>query len=691
MAQRFEVTARGRLQSVKNRVEIYDSRFSGSVTDLTAQRQFIIWNAGQQDGTGLAPIRPHEIELHLIDDGNLSVLTDAAEDDIRVEVYREDTGDIVFKGYIAPNQFEDSPYLPDYTSVRLTGSAGLPLLEDSKVDTLSWSGNSSVTMMKAIRTILNTLYPTSINIEVGTHWFPEGISSSNLLPLEYRRIEPNALRSPRPDGDWLTLYDALKELLRTNGLTIQQTRRSGGIVWWLSQWDAYKSNGHIDTWTVDPAGNSTYNGDQDVVVDLGTLINNNKIQREHRRRFERQRSSVTVTYDHPSADNFLIGSGFESSGGNWTIDDTNVQNAGVFDHKNFSKTPARTNNNEEFALIRYNSNGANGATVFPFKQGSIPIVRPDKNAFLRLSLAGWEDKLFTYRARIENNGTYFTDTKTSIRADTIKGDVELPVNPIDAPIPKGQRLPIRRSFDFRSFFRVTERADTGDELIKGGLEQDIETPVELHYIKPVGSQDSIALNVFTKGETRDGKLGNRKNWRRWSVSVPAQDENGDSLPSATMSLELGVKKVDLGNGDLNWYFDNVRLQPIKGGQVLDQTVSEAADGDIGEKEEIDTIIGSGPTTNTVSRIILGPRWGIGASPSPVYPISELHARQRLRYFRGQLERLEVNPLRDQSNDPLIGHETADINGTIYRVVASETTPSDADNIVTLLEHNDFGT
>ena len=129
MALRFDATATGRLNGVEYRVKIFDSRFSGTSTRLIDTENFVTVNLGETDNAGRGVLRPREIHISLATAEDLSVITDAAEDDIRVELDRQDTGQTVFKGFIAPNQYSDRPLFDRAVDqVRLTGNDGLNVL-----------------------------------------------------------------------------------------------------------------------------------------------------------------------------------------------------------------------------------------------------------------------------------------------------------------------------------------------------------------------------------------------------------------------------------------------------------------------------------------------------------------------------------------------------------------------------------
>ena len=85
------------------------------------------------------------------------------------------------------------------------------------------------------------------------------------------------------------------------------------------------------------------------------------------------------------------------------------------------------------------------------------------------------------------------------------------------------------------------------------------------------------------------------------------------------------------------------------------------------------------------------QWGTAPSGAGYYPLGELLARQRLRYFRTQSERYEIEPV--PPDDPLLyhGHEVIVIDGTTYTISSLSSRPSTAERPITILENSDAGT
>jgi hypothetical protein len=696
MAKRFEATATALIDGYDYRVEIYDARYGGASIEgaLQDEENWIVWNAGEGDDDGTRPIKPHEVQLSVIETTDVALLRNAAEDDIRIEVYYDGSGNIAYKGFLAPNNITTHPLGPQPDVATLSGAEGIPLLQKKTVGDLPWSSNDFVLIMTAIRTILNEVYPTSIPIEIGMDWWPAGGSlTSSDLPLQERDLPVDGLRESRPDGDWLSLDQALKQLLELFDLTVQQTRRASEIRWWISAWDAYKSNGHIDTWLVQPDGTTSFEGDQDVVVNLDAL-DDHQIEGESEQPKNdpdaqgRRRQSVTVTYNHPQVENILKKPGFEDVTTEWAIGNPDIR-AVIKDHSIFSdKTPDETANNQKVGLLDYDSDGSvTGDREFGFEQGLVLHVRPEADAGLRLEWNGYQHKFISPEVRIKNGSTYWRETSSGLRSGSLPGEVSLPIEPLSAPIGKGVKVPIWNGFADQLLSRITlsERAEKGDDTLVGELDKEVPDSAFVHYVEPTSTSDSIDVEYFVAE-------GSREQWRKRRIYVPYQTPSGDRVSKNTLKIELGIIMSSSGEGRIRWLFDDVRLQPVKGGQPLNETVSETSTGEIGRAEELSQRFGSGPDRNTISRIKNGFLWGVGGpNPTDNWPISELRTRQRLRYFRKQNDAFEASVLVENKSPQIAGHETVRLDSKIHRVMAAQSQPSDGRIQLSLLQHKDYGT
>jgi hypothetical protein len=686
---------------VEYRVKIFDERFSGSSTRLIDTENFVTVNLGESDGEGRSGFKPREIEVSLATDEDLSVLTDAAEDDIRVELDRQDTGQTVYKGYIAPNQYSDRPLFErDVDVVRLTGSEGLNLLEKDDVSSLSISDFLSVPVFEAVTEILSTLYPSPLGLQFGVHWYAADKDFNQAsFPLK-ERTSPDALRQSRPDGDFRSLGQALKDILAPFGLTIQQTVRphdpstsdpsnsSDELIWWISQWGAYSNDGDIDVWEVPPDASTTTKRSENVLVDLGVIGQDSTIQPDHERTFERQRSDVTVTYNHPRVENFIIEPGLE--GVRWDLIGGNVAANSIIGHENAPPSPSPTSGDSVVGRVAQNPGEVGFGIGY---DGELVPAEPDSALKFQMSYALTRNDSTSPLVEISIGDTYFEVDRVQLRGSAPENETRLNVEPLPVPIPEGARLPIQNQQSptveaegaHVAFFTLEERAEEGDTLLEGDLSGNVGTNDYLVFVRPVSAQVGVLAAAFRPFSAQGS-------WGTVTFYMPMQTPSGNKIVPNDFSVRVGLtdSRPSIADDDEleELYFDDVILEPVRNGEGFSETEAVAQDGTVGESEELSIRIGSGPSQSVVSRVTQRFLWGIGPAPSPSFPLEELLARERLRYFRGQNKRLTVRPVRD---DPLLGHELVKLNGDTFRVVSTETTRTEGEYAVTLLEHTDYGT
>jgi hypothetical protein len=713
MALRFDATATGRLNGVEYRVKIFDSRFSGTSTRLIDTENFVTVNLGETDNAGRGALRPREIDISLATAEDLSVITGAAEDDIRVELDRQDNGQTVFKGFIAPNQFSDRPLFDrEVDQVRLTGSEGLNVLARYDASQIPTDGQGNATIQDVITGCLNQLYPTNLGIQVGLHWYEQG---EDVFALG-EEISIDAYRGNRPDGDFLNLKRVLEDTLRPFGFSIQQTVRPFGptqadpanrdraLVWWISQWGAYQSDGTIEAWEFDPDQTVTTKRTEDVLVDLGSVGGAATIQPRHERAFERQLSSAEVTYSFPTLENYIGDGGLEDGLNSWDLLSPNV---GSNDNSNFffttpdsfSKTPPETSKNQQVGVMQLDP--PTSRAVYFFLRYSGSVVKPEETAAVKFEMQYFsEGSSKTQPLAKVNLGetTYLTTETVGVTADAPQNETLINVEPTPCPVPQGAKLPIQKTSDlfndpnksqgdFRDhvgFLTVEERAEEGSEVLRGSLNASIDFGDQVVLVRP---DDGTGEPFVPLGPFRGYE---QSQFGAVSFTAPFQQESGERALGGSFEVEIGVNIEEPISSIKNTVFDNVVLQPLQNGSAFSQVQSVAAELDeVGGTEEVRTRIGSGPSENTVSSIISSP-FAVGENRDPInaFPLSELLARERLRYFRKPNKRLEVRLVQD---DPLLGHEYVRLNGENFRVIATETTRTDGEYAVTLLQHKDYGT
>lgn len=295
MAVRFEIEAEG-LSGIPYRIRIFDNQFSGSVTELTADIQFIRFEGGEDDDIGLHPAKPLTARIFVRDDADLSALFDRQDTEVPVEVWDLGVSQLVLDGYMVTDFFSDAPFI-NAPLVEIRVYDGLPLLRDNRLDDTTLTNNERFTYTDAFAEILNTHH--NLDIELGVELWPEsnGVLTANDCPLEYTTVHRDNFYEDREAQDkYMNLYDVLLQLLISQGCTIRQHITSQSLVWHIRQREAIDTSGtpSIQVWTVDSNGTVTGPDDNILVVDMS----NQEFDRKHTRSFLRRRQSVVMTHDH---------------------------------------------------------------------------------------------------------------------------------------------------------------------------------------------------------------------------------------------------------------------------------------------------------------------------------------------------------------------------------------------------------
>jgi hypothetical protein len=415
-------------------------------------------------------------------------------------------------------------------------------------------------------------------------------------------------------------------------------------------------------------------------------------------------SSVEVTYSFPTLENYIGDSGLEDGFNSWSLLSPNLDadddsNFFFTTPDSFGKTPPETTQNQKVGVIQLDP--PTSRAVYFFLQYSGNVVKPDETAAVKFEMqyfsqgAGKTQPL----AKINLGETTHLTTKTvGVTTDAPENETLINVEATPCPVPKGAKLPIQKTSDlyndpnksqgdFRDhvgFLTVEERAEKGSEVLRGSLSTSISSGDQVVLVCP---DDGAGEPFVPLGPFRGY---NQSKYGAVTFTAPFQQESGDEVLGGSFEIEIGVNREEPISSIKNTVFDNVVVQPLRNGSTFSEVRSVAAEFDeVGSTEEVNTRIGSGPSETTVASITSAP-YAVGENQDPInsYPLSELLARERLRYFRKPNKRLEVRLVQD---DPLLGHEYVQLNGDNYRVIATETTRTEGEYAVTLLQHKDYGT
>jgi hypothetical protein len=600
MAKVYRVTGIG-LAGGEYEATVTDPRNSGSVS-LRGTRQFIGLTSESRDEERLQPIRKKEARLGVFNDADVETLTDADEGEIEVSIKRTETGNRVFEGFLFPRRFTHSPLLPHPDAVELVANEGLPLLKSSSTSSfgdLAVSSGNRARVDEVLREILSGLYGTDLPVEVGMNWWPEGggLQSSD-FPLRNVKIDPDNYRERRPSGaEWWDQFEVLADICDAFGLVCRQTFRAGRLCWHLRQPDEIASGGTIPMWEIAKGGGITYLGDVDLSVDIQPKVNDNLVKREHSESFVRARTAVSVTHDHLPVDSFLENPGFERVTAGWDFSQqSSGALVGIEFHSNFSETPDERAGDVRFFSIDGQSSIDNGN---PAAVQSTRLVPPEKGAGLRLSWSGYNNASSrlgtTFRLKV---GSYFAEMEnTTVQSDISKGEVRVPVDPIDGPILEGAVVPIWKGPSFEQVARLTvsRRAEKGDSVIEGDLSANISSGQELYYPTLVSSQSTVQVRKDISANLVKEEA-NWSSWQKTEVVIPFEAQDGTVPDPKTFELQIGTFS------NIKWYLDDLELQPILGGSSLNETVSTASVDNAGATDEITARTGSGPSVENQARL-----------------------------------------------------------------------------------------
>jgi hypothetical protein len=573
MAKTYTITGTG-ISGTPAKVSLSDPRRSGSVS-LIGEQAFINLTGGQEDHERLEPMWRKELEVTAFNTADIEELTTADEGQISVSATRTDTGARFFEGFLFPRRYTDTPLLPHDSAVRVMANDGLPLLKNRSLGGLSLSSENRVRVTRVIREILAGLYDTPLPIEVGMRWYPSsGQISSTYFPLDFVRLDPDNFRKRRgEDADYQTQFQVLAQICKAFGLICRQTYRDGRLCWHLRQPDEIDSAGTIPMWTLSASGTTSL-GVVDLSLDLDAQINAGDIRRDHSRTFLRARSSVEVAHDHTEVRSFLREPGFENQGVEWDLG----ADAQVVLHRNEPNSPGERAG--DFRLL--STDGPDGATQ------TSRLISPEPGASLRFSWEAYQGGPFEIQV-----GTYYVGINdTEITATAAKGETTVSVQPLEAPIPQGSKLPIwtlnpdifPTTAEFVGYFTASSRAGTGATKIRGELTAQAKANRKILYPSLQGSQTDIGSENFVDPSELD-------TWYSAEFQFPLVAPDGTAVDAREFTLNVSLSLVD-----------NLELLPVRGGNALNETVSVAGVETPGKTDEITTRVGSGPSETNVARL-----------------------------------------------------------------------------------------
>lgn len=745
MALRYQIEAAG-LSGEPHRIEIYDSQFTGDVTQVQANAQFLRLEGGTEKHVGLDPIWGKEARFNVLTDKDLSPLFGLRDRQAEVRIFNTAQSAEVFRGYLLSDFYSDRPFeaLP---GIELRASDGLTLLENEPVNTVLGVDNDtdSYAYSNGIATILGSLYSSGLRTSIAANWYPSGPSSltNSENPLEFTGFIPKNYREERDrgdQGDWFNAKDVLEDLCKIHGLVIKQAVVEGQLQWTAWQWPEltdplttwrYAANGTPLAADGSPQSSSVPADPVDVPIGVSVTEDFSSPRRE----FERRTQTFSIAHDHADIKNLVEESGFESffdgttfSSSSWDYDSSLDVNAEVVSHNQPGNTPDATQDNQ--VLLRLFGEGTQSVYpqdtwLFPVSQTVETINSPQQGATGRLkqtfegnertvSTPQTEDSGIAIRFSVGNY--YLKNAFSYVAQDVQKGKGDLFIEqPLSRPIPEGARLrygvpdttpsdpaDIKRA-DIQGYITLTSSASAGDTRLTGEITDDAEKGTALALSYPILTEDTTSTPpIFYVQDL----VRSPRQYPVLEVLFAFVDENGAPLEGQIEyeigGLELTTRREDTTTPDPDdyiyesdgVYIDDVEFSIQRDGQPITKTTRVASVQEFGQDREVTVRTASGPTDQNLSRIkgltpsgtsFRAVEWGRGATAGTM-SLAGLSAQEQLDYLQGHRERLSLTAYTRQAPLEIRGPELVTFDGSTYRVASYSERPSDGSIEMTLIEH-----
>ena len=604
MPKTYLIRATG-FDRVEYEAEITAPSGSGTV-ELTGGAQGITFEAGQTDARRKPGVSEHQVGIAAFREADLTnIVHDATEGEAGVVVRKVASGEKVFQGFLLPDEYEDTPLAPQPDQVELRAHDGLTLLKNRSFGDLAVAGNPRPSVHLLLTGILNSLYSVSLEPEVVMKTVPQGFTDgpndATTYPLGEVHYSPEAFKAKQDTRkEWVSQYDALEAIVKGFGMVLQQAPGrttffdgSGDQVrplrWTLTQEGAINPDGTAPLWR----GTVVYEGEVGISQQIDTS-SGDPLQ-EAPRRYGRKENRVRVTHKHGPVQNFLQNPGFENFAEHWTF--LNAPSPRIVRHAGIKETPDPTAKNQRYANLTYDADLSSGEEENLNQQ--FEMIRPAAGAALRISWSSWQDE--TLATRIEWDGDASISTFTEdVRAFTRKGETEIPITPLSRPIPKGTRTPVLNgNGDVQTHVTLRERAPAGAETLLVDADEEIKSSYTVLYLG-FGTNVSpkrIPLHLFVP----DGRL---EQWSRESVQVAYQLGDGSRPTDTTPTIRFYLEASSNPGARANiWRLDDVAVQPIRGDQVLTETVHDATVDGGGDETAVETRVSSGPSIDSERRLL----------------------------------------------------------------------------------------
>ena len=703
----FSVKAKGK-DGIPYRVDV-----NGGGTIIEADGQFLVIERGESDSKGLNPIWPSKLRLFMRE-VDISPLFGQADRSVSVEVYdiTGGTDTLVFKGYMVTDFFGDAPFAAS-NLVELQALDGLGTLENDSLADYYNANDTYAPVTEVISKILGTLH--DIDIEFGVEWYPDagGALSSSDCPLRYVGVNPNNYRESRPTGGWFDQLSVLKDLCKSNGLTVRQVRRDSGARWHLRQRGAI-DGGSIQVWVFDTNGTQQSFGTKDRSVSFA--LDGTDVKRGIPREFDRREQSLTVSHDHKTITGLISEGSFEGPLNSWTLQSSQWHVSEVISHDNAPPTQDATSDNSKVLHVYQDvfvdatdediqvAATQNGPIIGSVPPGSSLRLRFRMYDVFDLALQTSGSEIGTLgngaviKIQIDDDGTSYTlePRYSGLTEDYTKGPNKFSLDSALAqPLYEGARYPVvknKNSDTFGAFIEVSEFTPAGSTELRGVLSQD------------VGGDEFFTYPSLTTSNT----------WfdvRQWSgvgafrnvdIPIPLQDESGNRV-SGSLTYQIGISLIQSSNSpeDFHQYYDEFEVDVVgPAGSPLNETLVQGSVPELGEDESQTVRTASGPSPQNIAALdgrkpgggeYEPTEWGLGAGVTDGVSLVALKIRERLRYWRNHNEVLRLSSLAFAGGPSPVGDEVVTVDGTDYTIKSLTYDAGTGEVEVQLTELSDRGT
>lgn len=617
---KYQYTAHG-LREASYIVELEKEGYTGGVTEVQRDSQAVTLFAGRGAQAEMEPLMPSRALLAVRAPSIIEEIHGSGDTVWRASIYRKPENfprALYWRGYIPGDlgRIDDGQHLPP---AQIEAIDGLEYLRNIQTSTIP--GNASIE--SRIRVALQ-------DIDLGLDWwvqFPwvprlDQTADAEFTEAEdvsrYLRIGLESFQEdrslPEGEGDYLSQYDMLREVLKTFHLRLTQYDGK----WWLRSRHVARY-GQRTAHRYSPGGSAVQASQlMDFRRDLNTL----DVEVE-KGAYRWLRNVGTASAEH----NFgpYLGSGLQNGSfedeGVWTYHNPTDQGGGEIEYQSLrvdktnppawaDSTPQEATANDRY----YNVHGI-GSNIVP---GDYPLVTSpviqypgggDPRQIFTLRFGAGVDIRSTLRrlyVKVEKNGHWLSHFNTGITGESLPGeDITLSVDPLPVAIPKGARVKIfdqtNRQDEIATdpVLTLTQEAKAGDTQVVGDLDQALNTsnyttPILRHY----GWKDTESKALF------DQFTPESINWQTIELMAYMVTDGGNVVEGPNLQVEFGFNAFQGFTGAfLESGIDNVEVEITRDGNRVSSEIHTVTTGEPqSEAQTITGRLGDGPSSDSSARV-----------------------------------------------------------------------------------------